>query len=105
MEAPRHWRMTPTKIGFSVEMINDTNEQPLSLRLPWGEIPLSGGIEEVNARLEQKGFNEKEIEKILLYVFGGVTTESSISSAKIIEGDLELFGAEVREEYRSEVEL
>ena len=105
MEAPRHWRMSPANIGFRTESVTDSNNKLQSLRLPWGEIPLTGGIDEVYIRLASRGFNDKYIEEILFTVFGGVATESTVSSAEFVQGDLQLIGTEIREENRSKVEL
>lgn len=103
MEVPRFWRSSPSRIGFRTETITDENNKPEVLRYPWGEIPLNGGIDEVYTRLIEKGFNEKTAEEILFSVFGGVTTESSVSSSEVVEGVLELLGSEVGEKNGSKV--
>ncbi len=97
MEVPRHWRLSPSNNGFRTETITDTNNVPQYLRYPGGEIFLGGGIIEVAERLVDKGFNDQVIEEILFSVFGGVTSESSVSGSEAVESFLELVGTKVRE--------
>lgn len=105
MEVPRHWRLSPSRIGFKTEAISDKNGNPEVLRYPGGEISLSGGLEEVEKRLSQKGFNEEAIGKILFSVFGGVSPESPVAAGEVIEGVLKFLRSEVGEKSGSEVEL
>lgn len=98
MEVPRFWRLSPTKTGFRTETVVDESNNPQILRYPWGEIPLSGDIKEIHERLNNRGFKEEIIEEILFSIFGGVATESTIPVGEVVEGILELQGAEIGEE-------
>ncbi len=105
MEIPRFWRLSPSTKGFRTETVVDDNHEPLFLRYPGGEIPLNGGIEEVEARLSAKGFNDEAIEKILFSVYGAVATESPIPEEETINSLLKFLRSEVGEQYRSEEKL
>lgn len=98
MEVPRFWRTSPTRTGFRTETTVDSNNRPDTLRYPWGDISLSGGMEEVQQRLLDKGFNEKAVEEILFSVFGGVATEATITAPEVVDGLLKFLRSEVREE-------
>ena len=93
-EIPRIARLSPTRIGFRVQEVKETkNNQPI-LRLPWGEIPLDGTLEEIYQRLLGRGFKEDFAGEILFNLFG-VTAEPPVSVSEFLESLRELDRSEV----------
>lgn len=105
MEIPRHWRVRETREGFRTTVNNGKDGTPQILRFPGGEVNLSGSLDEIYTKLEDRGFNKESIETLLAGLFGAVAAESAVSTHEIIEGFLELFRGEVGEKGVSEVEL
>lgn len=105
MDIPRFWRLSAPMKGFRAQAVYGENDQPQVLRIPGGEIPLSGDLEEVHARLAQKGFKEEIIDEMLFDIFGAVPTETTVAGGESIESVLKFLRSEVGEEDRSKVEL
>ena len=91
--------------GFRTETVYGENDQPRVLRFPGGEIPLTGDLEEVHARLALRGFKEEVIDKMLFEVFGAVPTETAVAGGESVESILKFLRSEVGKEDGSKVEL
>ena len=79
MEIPRYWRDMPVNTSFSGKLIGTTEERTTFFKFPGGEILLTGTLEQIYERFENSGFKPEVIEKILLCLFGRVTTKTTIS--------------------------
>ncbi len=86
MEIQRYWRLIPTNSSFTGREDKSRETGVKYFRYPGGAVLLEGSCEEVYDRFVDKGFKPEVIEEILLGLFGGVTTETSISLKKIING-------------------
>lgn len=95
MEVPKIARLSPTRIGFRAQEIRETESNQPILRLPWGEIPMNGSLEEIYQRLLGRGFKEEYAGEILFSLFG-VSSETPISPTEFLECLRELDRSEVR---------
>ena len=105
MEIPRFWRLSASTKGFRTQLLENEAGKPEVLRFPGGEIPITDDISEVEGRLLAKGFKPEFVEKILLDLFGAISTEATVAQGEMIEGFLQLLRSEVGEESRSETKF
>ncbi len=84
MEIPSIYRETEVRVSFTGRMKVDEKTGNIYFKYPGGEVPALSMSDLVN-RLEGKGFNEKEIEKIVVLFLETVATEASVSVAEIFE--------------------
>lgn len=101
MEIARHWRLSSSRKQDTPE-IKLNAESGGIIRMWGGEIPYRG-IEDLKLRLENRGFKEVEVEKILTFFDETITAEAAIPNSEVVESFLELIGTKVGKESRSEV--
>ncbi len=98
MEIPRIYRETRARVEFSGRIIEESDEEKsldghelfnfgkgfMYFRYPGGEIPILSENDFAN-KLQKKGFEEVQIEKIMDLFWKTVATEASVSVAEIFE--------------------
>lgn len=64
-------------------------------KYPGGVIPLVGNYQQIREKFEQRGFSEQTIDEILFRLWGGISTEATISVGEVAESFFEFERGEV----------
>lgn len=82
MEIPRIYRETKPRVEFAGFIKKDKKSGLIYFKYPGGEIPYING-EDFLYRLIHKGFEEREIDKIINLLVSAVATETTVATSEI----------------------
>jgi len=82
MEIPRIYRETRSRVEFVGFIKKDKESGLIYFKYPGGEIPYING-EDFLYRLIDKGFEEREIDKIISLLVSAVATKTAVSTSEV----------------------